>query len=443
MRTALLDQVNDGAGLQQTADRRTGRPRDENNQELQNRLFRYRAGKFELDPMRLVQLADAAWNGEPGLPAAQVHLAVNRKKAPVKDAHGVLRKSKADELYQILECVPGWHYRAFAGQLNLQFVGELDRAAHGRHVGHGPTHATKLPAAGLRYDMARIAQACNAFYQPILEDEVQKMRDRGYLDPAWDNAIQHLLRQQAERFRRGEVFLLRVGRHSGAESVTLNGVRHIKIMRGKEEKPIYLDQPKTLWLAAEDKDQMQNLLPFGWLLIEVHPIQSAIPDWPELRDACAPHLAAARRLAERLQAKAAEIEQARQAAEARRLAEEEEKRRQAEEDRRQAEIVATRQARLASLSPNQRQVEDFINQAQARKSQLGNAREKANTGLHTLAGQLAKAALESADWNAEEKRALAEAIETWLPQLVEKLDRKDDWKDARKKLKLAALKGEA
>ena len=434
IRTALLDGVNGRAGLLKVEDRRTGRRRDENNQELQNRLFQYRAGKFELDPMRLVQLADALWASEAGLPAAQVHLAVNRKKEEVKDKQGNIRKSQAEtkDLYQILECIPGWHYRAFAGQLTVQSLTGLDNR-----------HNNKLPAANLRFDLRRVAQACNAFYRPILDEELRQLRGRGYLDPTWDNTLQTLLQGQSARFQRGELFLLRVGRHSGAESVTLNGVRHIKIMKGRDEKPEYLDAPKTWWLAAEDKDQMRNLLPFGWLLIEVHPIEADIPDWKPLKEACAPYLDDARRIVDKLQAKAVEIEQARLAAEAKQREAEEERQRQQEEAKRQAEEDAARQAHLATLTPQLRQVEEFKAQAQARKTQLGSAKEKPNTGIHTLAQQLAKSALEGADWSVDEKRALAEAIETWLPQLVEKLDKKDDWKEARRKLKLAVLKGEA
>lgn len=78
-----------------------------------------------------------------------------------------------------------------------------------------------------------------------------------------------------------------------------------------------------------------------------------------------------------------------------------------------------------------------------RLEQLRGGKEKPNTGLHSQASQLAKAALESGDWSADEKRALAETLETWLPRLVEKFDRKDDWKAARKKLNLAVLIGEA
>ena len=44
--------------------------------------------------------------------------------------------------------------------------------------------------------------------------------------------------------------------------------------------------------------------------------------------------------------------------------------------------------------------------------------------------------MEGADWTAPEKLAAANAIEEWLPKLVERIDIKDE----RKKLKLALLK---
>jgi hypothetical protein len=178
------------------------------------------------------------------------------------------------------------------------------------------------------------------------------------------------------------------------------------------------------------------------LLIEVYPMHWDVPDWNALKDACTPYLEQARRLAEALQRKLAESAAAhREAEESRRVAEAERQRRE-EEERRKAQEAAARQAWLATLSLRMREVEDFKAKAQARKAQLGTGKEKANTGIHTLAQQLVKSALENPDWTVEEKRALAEAIETWLPQLVERLDRKDDWKQARKKLKLAMLKGE-
>lgn len=436
IRTALLEKINDGARLLKVEDRRTGKRRDENNQELQNRLFQYKPGKYELDPMRLVQFADATWSGEPGLPAAQVHLAVNRKKAPVVDASGILRKSKADELYQILECVPGWRYRAFSGQLNLHRIGELDRAAPGRHVGQGPAYTAKLPAAELRFDAVQIAKACNNYYLPILHGEMTLMRDRGYLDPSWETTIQNTLNASKTRLERGEAFLLRVGRHSGAESVTLNGVRNIKIMKGKDERPEYLDAAKTLWLAADEKDQTTKLLPFGWLLVELRPMENPAADWPELQAACEPHLANARRFMIKLAEQHTRLEQYRLEAEEKRREEEEQVRLAAEAESQRQHDEAERLARLARLTPNLRRIEEFKAAFAARSEQLVGKLDRQNTDYHQRAQKLAKDALEGADWSAEEKRAAADAIAEWLPKVVERID-----KDALKKLKLAALRG--
>jgi CRISPR-associated protein Csm5 len=127
---------------------------------------------------------------------------------------------------------------------------------------------------------------------------------------------------------------LRVGRHSGAESVTLNGVRNIKIMEKKEPRNGYkqhcfsfAETAKTLWLAANDKDQRTNLLPFGWLLVEVEPWEQPAQDWPELAAACEPHLGTARAFAAQLDRQRQAMEEAREKAERQRR-EEEEKARQ-------------------------------------------------------------------------------------------------------------------
>ena len=84
IRTAMLNQTNKGQSLLTIDDRRTGRRRKENNLELQQRVFEFRAGKFELDPMRLIQVGDATWDARDNLPTAQVFITVNRKKHKVK-----------------------------------------------------------------------------------------------------------------------------------------------------------------------------------------------------------------------------------------------------------------------------------------------------------------------------------------------------------------------
>jgi CRISPR-associated protein Csm5 len=432
IRTALLDLINGGSALRRVEDRHTGRQRHENNLELQQRLFQYRAGKFELDPMRLVQLADAPWRGEPGLPAAQVRLAVNRKKAPVVDQQGRLRKSQAEakELYQILECVQGWHCRGFAGQMNLQSVaGIVEQDRGGRR---------RLPATDLRFDGVTIAKACNDFYLPILKAELNLLRERGYLDADWERGIQATLQESEDRRIRGEAFFVRIGRHSGAEAVTLNGVRSIKIIKGSGEKPEYLDGAKTFWLAADEKDQTNALLPFGWVLIELQSCDAPLREWPELKALCEPLSATARVWAKRLAEKQAELENVKRATETRRQQEEEAMRRAAEIEAKRQREGAEREARRAAMSENMRRVEAFKEEFAARAEQLRGGKEKPNAAYHDRARKLAKEALEGAGWTAEERRAAAGAIEEWLPKVVQV-----DLKDERKKLRLAALKEQA
>lgn len=426
IRTALLDSVNRGNRAQE----------QKGLHEFQGRIFEYlnQRGRpvLELDPMRLVQIGDATWNGEEGLPATTIRLAVNRKKEPVRDEKGRLRKSQAEanELCQILECVPGMQYRAFIGQLNVQSVTDIRE-----HDRRGNRH---LPDKKLRFDAERIARACNEFYLPLLRAENKVLAERGYLDPSWQRTIENLLVQSKDRMDKGEVFLLRVGRHSGAESVTLNGVRHIKIMKGKGQQAEHLSSAKTLWLAAEEKDQTARLLPFGWLLVELIPYGVSTPEWVDLRSLCTPHLVAARAFSERLVGQRERVEQARRAAEARRREEEERRRQEVEKTERQAREEAERQARLATLSTNLRRVEEFKEEMATRAEQLRGGKDRPNTLYHDKARQLARAALEGGDWTQEERIAVAQAIEEWLPKVVAV-----EWKEERKKLKIVQLRGNA
>ena len=324
IRTALLNEVNDGR-----------RPkRNERNRDLQNRLFGFRSGKFELDPMRLIRLSDAPLR-EGGQLSTEVFFALNRKKRPV-EKNGALVQSRAEQqgLYQLLECLPPLHPRAFSGTLEI-----LDPNGIGR-----PGYTTPEK----RFTLSDIARACNRFYRPIFDAELQLLRRRGYVDDAWASRMERLLERLAPTLDADRAFLLRAGRHSGAESVTLKGVRSIKIMKGKREKPDYLDSAKTLWLAGHERQAQRGLLPFGWLLVEIDPDgngpwqETASPEGDrKWLDGVRQRIASLRRAHEqeeherlerqrRLQAEAA----ARQAAEeaARRQAEEEQKRKQAEFD---------------------------------------------------------------------------------------------------------------
>ncbi len=275
MRTALLDQVNEGRPLQYP---------QEKNQDLQKRLFRYQNPNnphemaLELDPMRLIQLKDAPYRAESGPYGAEVRFAVNRKKQPVlKDGKIVRSQAESQNLRQVLECVPPLRYRAFEGELLRQ-----DPC---------PLRSPKLPQENLRWTMQEIATACNRFYRRRFDIEIQQLRGRGYLDGAWSQAVDSLLASFDSKLKGNRAFLLRVGRHSGAESVTLEGVRNnnIKILEGKDpatgkQRFSFQSESKTWWLAAPEIQAEKGLLPFGWLLVEWCPLEQDLTEDPQAKN---------------------------------------------------------------------------------------------------------------------------------------------------------------
>ena len=246
VRTALLNRINAGKK------RRGG----EQSLALQKRLFQY--DSFETDPMRLVHIADAMWTGgkEGGDLTAEtaVTFAVNRKKKPiVKDGKEIRSQAQQKGLYQILEVIPAFRRRALRSQLTL----------HRIDIAH-----EKRPK--LHWGVPEIAKACNAFYLRDFEDEREALRDRGLLDENWDRSVQNLMDDGMRGLlESNRAFLLRVGRHSGAESVTLDGVRDIRIMTPQGQPNRWEEEATTWWLASDRIDASFGLFPFGWLLVEV------------------------------------------------------------------------------------------------------------------------------------------------------------------------------
>lgn len=68
---------------------------------------------------------------------------------------------------------------------------------------------------------------------------------------------------------------IRIGRHSGAESVTVEGHRNIKIMAKRRENTRFDDHATTFWLASEESkpEIVTHCKPFGWAeLCEIMPL---------------------------------------------------------------------------------------------------------------------------------------------------------------------------
>jgi CRISPR-associated protein Csm5 len=331
IRTALLDGINDEKPL---------RDRNERNQQLQERLFA--GGRFHTDPMRLVSLGDASWQGKIDKPACQIQFAVNRKRKPViKDGKLVQSQAEASNLYQLLECILPQHYQSFSGSLTLHNTQSVNQ------------HTRKLPEQHLHWTIKDIAKACNDFYLGLFWQELNAMKERNYLDTTWQTQMEQLFGSGLmKRLNDGDAFLLRIGRHSGAEALTLNGLRSIKIMKGRE-KPTWEKQPKTWWLASDDIGNKQGLLPFGWVLVEIDPqtpdIQlqqwlenghSELTDWMQKQMSRQSTLRQKAELLKHQEQQRWEEEQ--KEAEAQRLKQEEENK------------------RLAALSPVEQEIETFL-----------------------------------------------------------------------------------
>lgn len=205
-------------------------------------------GTFASDPFRMVKVSDLL---PVERPETRICFAVNKKKKT--------SKFEAGGPYQILETIRAEQHPIFEGMITL----------HAPELG-APGSATKaIPA-----DTSFFGHAATFFAQQIInEDEILKGID---LPGQIKNTMQKLF---GERYM-ASVFPVRIGRHSGAESVTIAGARNIKIMGKRGERPKDGPEATTLWLAGETPKAENNLHPFGWAALEILDIDPAAL-WPE------------------------------------------------------------------------------------------------------------------------------------------------------------------
>jgi len=173
--------------------------------------------KLENDPFRLLKVSDFHPLGPI---KTQVVFAVNVKKKP--------SQFPARGPYQILEIIePG---SMFSGTIRV--LAPLNRA-----VIAAPLTEKALFESALEFYRKEKSREDEEFEEAGLP--VQALKDK-------DDAV-----------------CLRLGRHSGAESVTIAGHRNIKIMKG--DRPDYSDKATTFWLAADTPaEDRKTLHPFGW-----------------------------------------------------------------------------------------------------------------------------------------------------------------------------------
>ncbi len=191
-------------------------------------------GSFATDPFRMVKISDF-------MPIRDVNTkivyAVNKKKKTSKfEARGP---------FQILETVK--RGAIFEGMINIQ---QPEKGAEIKK----PIQAKEL------------LEAINDFYISVLDEENKVMNEIKA-----GSIVGSIIEEKFKETLGQTAFLLRIGRHSGAEAVTIEGNRYIKIMQAKGQQPKFLDHATTIWLASETSKPNTNngLLPFGWVVMEI------------------------------------------------------------------------------------------------------------------------------------------------------------------------------
>ncbi len=210
LRTAYLNSLAPGNGGKRFGGKFAGKNMEET----------FLKGKFATDPFRLVKVSDFMPVGEV---KSRIVYAVNEKKKPSKfEARGP---------YRILEIIePG---SVFQGRITVDIP----------HQRAGISEPVSLDA---------LLNSADAFYSRENQRETGELGNIGIGGVSFANGKQ--------------LFPIRVGRHSGAESVTVEGFRDIRIMGKGRNDTKYEDRAGTFWLASEvDRPKRKNgLRPFGW-----------------------------------------------------------------------------------------------------------------------------------------------------------------------------------
>jgi len=195
-------------------------------------------GKFETDPFRLVKVSDFQ-------PLETVR---------TKIVYGINKKKKVSDR----------ETRAATGPQQIFEVIESGSVFEGAININVPEKPVVIKTV---IKEEPLFAALNHHYKTLFDQEMLTVKDCGFGRISL-NAFQDPLGKSC--------FLVRLGRHSGAEAVTIERNRDIKIMQGGGRPDKKLPYSTTLWLASESARPTSGdgLIPFGWAVLEVVPFDS-------------------------------------------------------------------------------------------------------------------------------------------------------------------------
>lgn len=272
IRTALLEHLNNGRNhvpahiYQINGDNKlekdAGRDLVRLGKQLESTHFSYR--NPSQDPMKYLKVSDA--RPESGVLSEicftkSVQLQPGREKPP-------------SSVTQRLQVISPFQWAAFSMDVRLAFSGEERLTQFKQTLKSPDADASCLPKT-----FVELAKRCNAFYLPMLNDEIERNLGNQHFQanarsPDWLIALHELLAGElGQALANGQAFLLNLGKHGGALLKTLNGTRAIKILKAKQRS--FRPMPSEERLAAQKDGQTSSLMPFGWVLL--HQANLALP----------------------------------------------------------------------------------------------------------------------------------------------------------------------
>lgn len=191
-------------------------------------------GGFDSDPFRMVKVSDFLPVGDV---RTKIVYAVNKKKT--------MSKFAAQGPFSIIEVIK--EGSLFEGVINIQ----------------PPEKGTGIKKP---VQIREFLKSINGFFINLINSENKIAKEISA-----DFGVVRYIKKKFEGKIGISVYLARLGRHSGAEAVTIEGNRWIKIMQGKGQNPKYLDHATTIWLSSEQRKPESNkgLIPFGWTVMEM------------------------------------------------------------------------------------------------------------------------------------------------------------------------------
>ena len=334
------------------------------------------------DPMKFFKVSDAEYQHS-YLPT-EIMFSVSRKRKPKANYE------PAEGVSTYMEVISPYRFQAFTS--DLRFVEAFDHKQN-----------TAIPTS-----FAEVAKVCNAYYLPKLKFELEQLsQEANYLDSDYVKAVNDLLASEWETMlKANKIFVLRLGKFSGAQDKTLDDLRSIAIKVGQRD---YENKPETheVRLAAEiDVKQKHGLLPFGWVLVQQQGVH--LPKTAELLDQLA-----VKRSSKVFQEQAVQLKQEKHDAQ-QQLEEQRAQQAQAEQaklERQQQEQAAKEdlEAKKAQMTEEQQLIFELNLKAEQDKTSKG-----AGSALYN---ELRELIIAAQTWSAEDKAALREEAKAIFKQL--------------------------